>query len=605
MQDTESKHDPYLSILRDRINLEGIPFTDRGSRILVGKEAGESALCIRLAERWSKWENEVGPYRNRKPIVDDWRFTDANGSPLDFQATTWPHVVHLETACGRFWIAFLDAETLYVSLPIGRSGFSFLVYADTAAIDRRGGVLRGNRNLAYTTSARLVGNTIKSTGAGWFRVSVTVDATEGDGLVLNVTPRLGFNRSIPAGAEVRAAAARRWHDWFAAAPTVDRRFHRQYYYAWWIMRAGLIGTRFYTTREVMLPSKIHYVGAWQWDSFFHALAYRHMDQRLAEDQLRILLDHQRADGMIPDAVHDEGVVTHLAYPVDADVTKPPLIAWAALKLYDTSGHLDFLQEVYEPISRWNDWWFAANDANNNGLAEYRHPFSSGMDDSPLWDGGMPVESPDLNAYLVLQMECLGRIADLIGEREAAQTWRFRADETARLMTTELWDSDAGLFWPRRQGQPVHVLTPVSLLPLLTARLPEPVNDRLVAHLTDERTFWPRFPVPSVALSDPRWDPEQMWRGPTWVNHNYLFVEALNRVGRTDIARALRERTLELVMNQDDIYEYYHPVTGERPPKAAPLFGWSAAVFIDLAIQASREQGSPARPARRWRETGTA
>ena len=235
-----------------------------------------------------------------------------------------------------------------------------------------------------------------------------------------MTPRLGFNRSVPEPGQVFPAAARRWHDWLAAAPAVDERFRRQYYYAWWVMRAGLIGTRFYTTREVMLPSKVHYVGAWQWDSFFHALAYRHVDAHLAEDQLRILLDHQRDDGMIPDAIHDEGVVTHLTYPVDADVTKPPLIAWAALKLYETSGHLDFLDEIYEPITRWNDWWFARQRQRmRDGLAEYQHPFSSGLDDSPLWDEGMPVQSPDLNTYLVLQMESLGRMADLIGEREAA------------------------------------------------------------------------------------------------------------------------------------------------------------------------------------------
>jgi len=41
-----------------------------------------------------------------------------------------------------------------------------------------------------------------------------------------------------------------------------------------------------------------------------------------------MLDHQRDDGMIPDAIHDEGTVTHLNVPVDADVTKPPLLAWS-------------------------------------------------------------------------------------------------------------------------------------------------------------------------------------------------------------------------------------------------------------------------------------
>jgi putative isomerase len=47
--------------------------------------------------------------------------------------------------------------------------------------------------------------------------------------------------------------------------------------------------------------------------------------------------------------------------------------------------------------------------------------------------------------------------------------------------------------------------------------------------------------------------------------------------------------MDIIMSHDDIYEYYNPQTGERPPKAAPIFGWSSAVFIDLAIQASQER----------------
>ncbi|MBZ0290123.1 MAG: hypothetical protein K8I30_21040, partial [Anaerolineae bacterium] len=106
------------------------------------------------------------------------------------------------------------------------------------------------------------------------------------------------------------------------------------------------------------------------------------------------------------------------------------------------------------------------------------------------------------------------------------------------------------------------------------------------HLIDPARFWPEWPIPTVALSDPKFDPMQMWRGPTWTNINYLFVEALTRNGNHDLARRLRQKTLALMMQQQDIYEYYNPLTGERPPKSAPMYGWSAATFIDLAIQES-------------------
>jgi glycogen debranching enzyme len=81
----------------------------------------------------------------------------------------------------------------------------------------------------------------------------------------------------------------------------------------------------------------------------------------------------------------------------------------------------------------------------------------------------------------------------------------------------------------------------------------------------------------------------MWRGPVWVNINYIFIEALRQAGDLALADALREKTLDLIMGQPGMYEYYHAETGEPPPTAAAIFGWTAAVFIDLAIQASREE----------------
>jgi putative isomerase len=124
--------------------------------------------------------------------------------------------------------------------------------------------------------------------------------------------------------------------------------------------------------------------------------------------------------------------------------------------------------------------------------------------------------------------------------------------------------------------------------LITGRMPAEIAARLIAHLTDEKQFWTRCPVPTVAIDDPKYDPLLMWRGPTWVNVNYLLIEGLQRGGFHDLARELRRRTLNMMLNCEDIPEYYHPETGETPPKAASVFGWSSALFIELAIEESRD-----------------
>lgn len=239
---------------------------------------------------------------------------------------------------------------------------------------------------------------------------------------------------------------------------------------------------------------------------------------------------------------------------------------------------------------WNTWWFDRNDADRDGLCEYHHPYSSGLDDSPLWDEGVPVTSPDLNTYLYLQLEALARMANVLNLNRDAQHWQTQAQTLLHRMIERLWDPQAGLFWPFRNGKPVRILTPFSLFPLLTGHLPSPIKTALVQHLTDPTEFWPAFPVPTVALSDPHYNPTQMWRGPTWINVNYLLIEGLMRSGYVELALSLRQRTLDLVNRNPDIVEYYHPETGDACDKAAHVFGWSAALFIDLLLQ--KEVGAP-------------
>jgi glycogen debranching enzyme len=188
---------------------------------------------------------------------------------------------------------------------------------------------------------------------------------------------------------------------------------------------------------------------------------------------------------------------------------------------------------------------------------------------------------------------LAKIARVIGLPQEAEMWKQRAAAMVERMIRIMWDDRAGFFWARKDGRPIKVRTPFNLFPLLTGSMPAEIASRLVAHLVDERQFWPRFPVPTVALDDPKYDPNQMWRGPTWVNINYLLIQGLQQTGYQDVARELRRRTLGLICEQDDVYEYYHPETGSNPPKAACIFGWSSAIFIDLAIEASREDGRPA------------
>jgi hypothetical protein len=57
---------PFLTLLKDRINLLQIPFTERGSRILVF--GSRSQFSVRMAERWQKRDPRLSGWRERPPL---------------------------------------------------------------------------------------------------------------------------------------------------------------------------------------------------------------------------------------------------------------------------------------------------------------------------------------------------------------------------------------------------------------------------------------------------------------------------------------------------------------------------------------------------------
>ncbi len=576
-----------LYLLKNHIDLRAVPFSDRGSRLLLFQSPENASLYIKLAERLIFLDSDIEASLKRPPFVSDLCVLDENGKPLDFEITTYPHILKLVTRIGEFGVAFQDERTLSIGLPPGKTaGIRFQISAQSAGAGSRGGQMKAARDLVYQSSAAPVVNKVQAIN-GSYIVEFIIEAGRDNVITISIDEKQPTGEAQPFS-QSAAQAETSWRDWFEKAPLVDERYQKTYYLAWWVVANNLISPRGSVAYEAMVPSKTKYVGLWLWDSAMHALAYRHIDAVLAQNQLRSMLACQLPDGMLPDAIHDEGVISEIDHPFKARVTKPPILAWAAMKLYEHDPDAAFLKEIYQPLARWNAWWFAYNDDDGDGLAQYNHPYSSGLDDSPLWDYGMPVVSPDLNTYLCLQMKALARMAEILGLPNEAENWRKQASAMVEKMMRALWDEKCGYFRALHAGQPIPVLTPFNLYPLWSGLLPEDIRARLLAHLTNESEFWGEFPLPTVARSDAHFDPDLMWRGPVWANINYFFVEALQASGEKQLAAILRQKTLEMIMANAGIHEYYNTQTGAPASKAAPIFGWTAAVFIDLAIQASHE-----------------
>ena len=92
---------------------------------------------------------------------------------------------------------------------------------------------------------------------------------------------------------------------------------------------------------------------------------------------------------------------------------------------------------------------------------------------------------------------------------------------------------------------------------------------LAAHLKNPETFGAAVPVPSVSRQDETYGTD-MWRGPVWVNYNYMIAEGLRNYGFVCLADELRDKLLA-VMNEwylktGTVYEFYDGENLQAPGK---------------------------------------
>ena len=189
-----------------------------------------------------------------------------------------------------------------------------------------------------------------------------------------------------------------------------------------------------------------------------------------------------------------------------------------------------------------------------------------------------VEDLAFNSILVRANALLAQIAKTIGED--LPTDLTEAMERTEKALEQLWDEDTGQYYTRSfiSHKLVQDSTVATLLPLYAGSINQQRAKQLVNLLNSPKRFGVRWPVPSVPHDSPYFDEYKYWQGPTWININWLIIDGLERYGFTTEAQQLRDRTLQLLRN-DDMSEYFSPLSGQ--PAGAENFSWTAALAIDL------------------------
>jgi hypothetical protein len=300
---------------------------------------------------------------------------------------------------------------------------------------------------------------------------------------------------------------------------------------------------------------------------------------------------------------------------------------------------EFLKNVYPKLLGSHRFYYMERDPDNEGLAYIRHPWESGIDNSPTWDfplsrillGDLPefkrrdlkkgvskkerpkdwdynryvylvelfkqhgydetkifdecpflVQDVFINSILVKANQDLAIIGDILGEDVSQlQGWEKK---TRAAINKKLWHRGHGIFdaFDLRANEMIEVDTAAGFTPLY-AKIPSDHQAQRLLRYLDSKSFCTMhehkcYSIPNYNMLGEYFDPSNYWRGPIWINMNWMLYHGLKNYGFKEKALSVKGDVIELVRRYG-FYEYYDPIKGKG--YGSKNFSWTAALFLDI------------------------
>lgn len=376
-----------------------------------------------------------------------------------------------------------------------------------------------------------------------------------------------------------------------------------------------------------VPSGHLYPHQWAWDSGFAAIGWAHVDPDRAVTELETLLKGRWADGRVPHIQFNQlGEGTYFpdetfwetqdrAVP-SSTITQPPNWAIAARRVLQLGGDATRIKALLPAIDASHEFFAAQRDPLNWCCVAVVHPWESGLDNSPVWDQPMqavdPTQAPAFRRVDVEKVDDPGErpthveyqryavlvkaiaqsgfgpgpfavysplMTSILARSEADLAWlgaelgvatqaATRAKRLRDGLATHLWDAENGRYrYFDAVGRAGLTHDVIGAYGPLIIEESMPGRDAMIATLRDR--YWTACPLPSTAPGEAGFDPRRYWRGPAWVNMNWLYAPA--------VGRALVDATLARI-DEHGFREYYDCHTGEG--LGARTFTWTAALALD-------------------------
>ncbi|MDJ1015427.1 MAG: hypothetical protein QNJ35_02865 [Paracoccaceae bacterium] len=394
-----------------------------------------------------------------------------------------------------------------------------------------------------------------------------------------------------------------------------------------------------------VPTDGLYPYQWNWDSMFAAWGFAAFDIERAWDEIDSLFSGQWPNGMVPHILFHRPDPSYFPGPdvwgtdgmgpiASSGISQPPVAASFAKKVFDQNPKVGRarLPALLPKMKAWHRWFLEARA--HDGAICITHPWESGRDNAPDWDGAMAaidpegvgsyerrdlthvdaamrptkadydryiwlvqrgrrlgwdesalaenrpfmVADPTMTFTLLRSNRDLAELADMLGEdRSEIDAWTQALEHGA----ATLWNESLGSYDSRDavSGEWSGAISNASFL-CWWAGIDKPA---MLQQLDRICTAAP-FAVASYDPGGPKFDAKRYWRGPVWGMINSLIGIGLEDCGHIDAANRLCETTRGLI-EKSGFAEYFDPIDGS--PAGGSRFTWTAAIWLGWASPNAR------------------
>lgn len=366
---------------------------------------------------------------------------------------------------------------------------------------------------------------------------------------------------------------------------------------------------------------------WDWDSWLTNIAIRQIIKDTGEGNdyyeyekgcILNFLEHTDEGGGMPIVIQPHACTPDSEHVYSTNMHKPCIAQHLAFVLKENGNDTAWMADKFDRLEKFIDVYFK-NYRHKTGLYFWQDDLAIGVDNDPctFYRPKKSSASIYLNCLMYKELEAMAYISDVLGFADKKKLYENAASELKSAIRTHCYDERDGFYYsvdlnilPVDEKSSLHKGDPRNwecliqridvwsgMLAMWAGIATEEEAKRMVAHLTDERTFWAPYGVRTLSKLEKMYAIKatgnpSCWLGPVWGISNYMVFSALVKYGFDKEATELATRTIELFGRDieacGELHEYYNPDSGE--PVINPGFqNWNFLSLNMIAYLEKRER----------------